>query len=150
MAAVTFALSARAGHGLIGRNGAPGLGEVWRHHAHGTVVFDLATTFGLCWLLALLGLRHTRRPLTALPIYCVLIVAQMLVATDEARLTFNLFPVVFPLAAITLSSMPSRPRIVLVLAALATFANNQWAPLLPQTARYALVGSGFVAGAAGP
>jgi hypothetical protein len=147
MVAVTFALSAIAGHGLIGHNGSTPPGSSLKHTNAG-VIFDVATTFGLCWLLAFLGLRQTRRPLTALPIYCVLIVAQLLIESAEPRLVYYLFPVVLPLAAITLCSLSSRTRIVVVLATLATFANNQWASVLPKTARYAVVVLGFVVGAA--
>ncbi|MBA2451427.1 MAG: hypothetical protein H0V51_25710, partial [Chloroflexi bacterium] len=115
-------------------------------------LFDLFSTFGALWLLAVRNLPgptdFQRRAL----VFGVLVVLQLVIARgDEGRVLSHLFPIVVPLAMLEVqrlltSSLPRHQALgaLLVLACAASMVHARWTLLEPATLRYALVASGVV------
>jgi hypothetical protein len=116
-------------------------------------LFDLFSTFGVLWLLALKNLPgptdFQRRAL----VYAVLVVLQLMIARgDEGRVLSHLFVIVIPLAMLEVQRLlsPSVRRgellaAILVLACAASMVHARWTFLQPAGLRYALVALGTAA-----
>ncbi|MCC6178599.1 MAG: hypothetical protein IT305_25115 [Chloroflexi bacterium] len=117
-----------------------------------TNLFDLYSTFGVLWLLALRHLpgptRFERRALA----FGVAILLQLVVARgDEGRVLSHLFPLVVPLAMLDVERLSRRRDWtgqllagILVVACAASMVHARWTILESVELRYALVAAGTV------
>ena len=115
-------------------------------------LFDVFSTFGVLWLLAVKNLPgptpFQRRAL----LFGALLVAQFLVARgDEGRVLSHLFPLVIPLAMLEVdrllgSDLRHRALLagLLVLACAASMVHARWTILEPAALRYGIVATGTV------
>ena len=118
-----------------------------------TDLFDLYSTFGVLWLLALANLPGPTPFLRRVSIFGLLVVAQLVVARgDEGRVLSHLFPVVIVLAMLDVrraAAVGGRTGAtwgaILVVGAAASMVNARWVFLEPSAARYALVALGSAA-----
>lgn len=130
-----------------------GLADVWQHHLiFPYVLFDVFGCFGLVWWLAFTRWREGYRWLRGAWLFEMLVIGQLVFATDEARLLAYLFPVLIPRAAVALDEGLTRCGWLWCLAMLVACElgtiNWRWAVIPNRNMRYILVAGGTLGGLA--
>jgi len=129
-----------------------GLRRVWQHHLNPFTLLDVFGAFGLTWWLALMRWREGYRLLRGAWLFEVLVVGQLLFATDEARLLAYLFPVIIPRAALTLDEGLARCSwlwcMAMLVACELSTVNRRWTVVPNRNMRYILVAGGTLGGLA--
>jgi hypothetical protein len=128
--------------------------RIIQHHIAKNALFDVYSTFGVVWVLSVLNIdKAASRLFRPNTLFITLVLLQLLIATDEARMLSFLFPLLIPLGAYeferTLQRFPSGyNRIVLlvtlVLGEIASLVNWRWILIPDRYLRYLLVVLGIL------